>query len=243
MSTTSPASPVRTDRSRSADSTSPNGDSSHELAGELARLRERFGAYERLDQQLDEMVTGLTDLLRGATELRRRTNQDIAAAIARCEELIAADRTHHRDVLSALLTDLNAVERRSASVTAAVANLQTELAGITRRLPSRNASADPMSASDHQPSASPEAPSTLTLMVRGVPSVAAALALQRYIAGLGTVAEIQTREYAAGELRLHLELSGHFAVADLRGLPNGALEVAEEHPDRLVLLYVPSAHG
>src|SRR5215204_2876111 len=93
--------------------TSPNGDSARELAAELARLRERFVAYERLDQQLDEMVTGLTDLLRGATELRRRTNQDIAGAIARCEELIATDRAHHRAVLASLLVDLDATQRRT----------------------------------------------------------------------------------------------------------------------------------
>jgi chromosome segregation ATPase len=126
---------TQTERQRGTGQLSPNGDSSHELAAELARLRERFVAYERLDQQLDEMVTGLTDLLRGATELRRRTNQDIATGIARCEDLIASDRAHHRDTLTSLLADLDTAQRRTSSLTTAIATLQTELAAITDRLP------------------------------------------------------------------------------------------------------------
>jgi uncharacterized membrane protein YccC len=133
MTTKTP--PPRTEWQRGTGAIAANGDSAQELVAELARLRERFVAYERLDHQLDEMVTGLTDLLRGATELRRRTNQDIAAAIARCEALIADDRAHHRDTLSSLLADLDTAQRRTAAVTAAVANLKDELADIAHRLP------------------------------------------------------------------------------------------------------------
>jgi hypothetical protein len=208
------------------------------LVAELARLRERFVAYERLDHQLDEMVTGLTDLLRGATELRRRTNQDIAAAIARCEALIADDRAHHRDTLSSLLADLDTAQRRTAAVTAAVANLKDELADIAHRLPeSHHPTAGPPTAYRLPPSA----PTSLALAIRGVPSVAAALTLQRFITGLRPVTAIQTREFAAGELRLHLDLTGPFAVADLAAFPDGSLEVVEERADRLVLHYAPSA--
>jgi hypothetical protein len=219
---------------------SPNGDSARELAAELARLRERFVAYERLDHQLDEMVTGLTDLLRGATELRRRTNRDIATAIARCEELIVADRSHHRATLATLLADLDATQRRTTLLTTAIANLQTQLAAITNRLPS--------SPLDHSTPGSrlptPDSPSplsSLTLLIRDVPSVATALTLQRLIAGLDAVTSIQTREFAGGELTLHLDLSGLFAPADLGLLPNGTFAVVDEEPDRLVLRYVPPA--
>src|SRR5438552_3063389 len=117
--------PPQSQRQRGTGPLSLNGDASHELAAELARLRERFVAYERLDHQLDEMVTGLTELLRGATELRRRTNQDIATGIARCEELIASDRASKRATLADLLADLDTAQRRTASLTSAIASLQS----------------------------------------------------------------------------------------------------------------------
>jgi hypothetical protein len=234
--TTTRTSPPQTERQRGTAPLSPNGGSAHELSAELARLRERFVAYERLDRQLDEMVTGLTDLLRGATELRRRTNQDIAAAIARCEELIVADHAHHRDTLSSLLADLDAAQHRTATVTTAVAKLQTELADITRRLPG---SQDPTAGTPSDLRPPPSAPTALALAIRDVPNVATALTLQRFIAGLPPVTAIQTREFAAGELRLHLDLAKPFAVAELAGLPHGSLDVIEDRPDRLVLRYVP----
>jgi hypothetical protein len=223
-----------------ANLSSPNGDSARELAAELSRLRERFVAYERLDQQLDEMVTGLTDLLRGATELRRRTNQDIATAIARCQELIVTDRAHHRATLANLLADLDATQHRTATLTTSIANLQSQLTAITNRLPS--SSENPVAPDFRLPT--PDAPatvSTLTLLIRDVPSVSTALTLQRLIAGLDPVTSIQTREFAGGELTLHLDLTGAFVVADLGLIPNGTFALLDEEPDRLVLRYVPPA--
>jgi len=232
MSTTTPVSPTQTERPAGATAVSPNGDSARELAAELARLRERFVAYERLDQQLDEMVNGLTDLLRGATELRRRTNQDIAGAIARCEALIATDRAHHRAVLASLLADLDATQRRTTSITTAISELKTQLAAITDRLPTALPSA-PLAPD------SPATPTTLTLVIRDVPSVATALTLQRLIAGLDPVTAIQTREFAGGELTLHLDLSVPFVTADLGLLPNGTFAVVDDEPHCLVIRYVP----
>jgi hypothetical protein len=224
-----------------ANLTSPNGDSARELAAELSRLRERFVAYERLDQQLDEMVTGLTDLLRGATELRRRTNQDIATAIARCEDLIVTDRAHHRTTLANLLADLDATQRRTTTLTTAIAKLQSQLTDITSRLPT---SADSHGLAPDSRLPTPDSPttiSTLTLLIRDVPSVATALTLQRLIAGLDPVTSIQTREFAGGELTLHLDLSGPFVAADLGLIPNGTFALFDEEPDRLILRYVPPA--
>jgi hypothetical protein len=241
MSTVTQASPPQTERFRSGEGVAANGDSARELAAELARLRERFVAYERLDHQLDEMVTGLTDLLRGATELRRRTNQDIAGAIARCETLIASDRAHHREVLTALLADLASTERRTAAITDAIAGLQTQLAGITQRLPATAPSR--LLTPDSQPPTpvAPKVLATLTLVIRDVPSVTTALTLQRLVAGLDAVSAIQTREFAAGELHLRLALGKPFVAAELGLLPNGTFGVVDEENDRLVLRYVPPA--
>jgi hypothetical protein len=239
MSTTTPVSPTQTEPTASASAVSPNGDSARELAAELARLRERFVAYERLDHQLDEMVNGLTDLLRGATELRRRTNQDIAGAIARCEELIATDRAHHRGILASVLADLDATQRRTTAITTAIFDLKTQLAGITERLPSAHPSASPAPDSRIPTPDSPATPTSLTLVIREVPSVATALTLQRLVAGLDPVIAIQTREFAGGELTLHLDLSGPFVPADLGLLPNGTFRVVDEDSARLVVRYVP----
>lgn len=232
--------PPQTEQLRGTGPLSRNGGPSHELAAELARLRERFVAYERLDHQLDEMVTGLTDLLRGAAELRRRTNQDIATAIVRCEELIAADRAHHRGTLASLLGDIDGAQRRVASLTAAIAVLQTELAGIARRLPGP-AKPEPSTSDSRSPAPDTPvaAPTSLDLTIRGVPNVASALTMQRFVAGLDQVASTQTLEYAAGELRLHLETDRPFAAADLGGFPNGSFDVVDEQSDRLVLRYIP----
>ena len=84
-------------------------------------------------------------------------------------------------------------------------------------------------------------PTTLTLVIRDVPTVATALTLQRLIAGLDPVTAIQTREFAGGELTLHLDVSGPFVPADLGLLPNGTFGLVDDEPDRLVLRYVPPA--
>jgi hypothetical protein len=217
---------------------SPNGDSGRELATELARLRERFAAYEHLDKQLDDMVSGLTDLLQGATELRRRTNKDVVEALARCEALVASDRAHHHDALAALLTDLEATHRRAAALTTAVARLETQLAELADRLPTNGGGAPSPAPA---PAAPALAPGIVQVAIRGVPSVATALTLQRFIAGLKPVAAIQTRELASGEFRLQVELTSPFPAAELTRLNSGSLSIVESAPDRLILHYDPLA--
>jgi hypothetical protein len=239
MSTTIPSAPRQSEQLEAQRAASPNGDSGWELAAELARLRERFAAYEHLDKQLDDMVAGLTELLQGATELRRRTNKDIVEALARCEALIATDRSQHRDLLTGLQVQIDAAQRRAATLATAVSGLQHQLAGLTQQLPTPSTEQPGLPST---PVIASDADRTVVQMtIRGVPSVATALTLQRYIGGLRPVAAIRAREFAGGELRLQLELTEPFPDDELRRLPTRALTVVEAKPERLILRYDPPA--
>jgi hypothetical protein len=218
---------------------STNGSSHHDLTTELLRLRERFDAYERLDQQLDEMVTGLTELLRGAAELRRRTNQDITSALARCETLIADDRLQQYQLLTSLQTELDAAHRRTSSLSQAIDAVQRQLADITDRLPGTNGTSQPDTTRSGPNSQAPArtATTTMQLTIRDVPGVATALTIQRAISEHPFVIAMQTREFAAGELRLHLELTEPLTAHHLPTLPTGTFAPVEAENDRLVVRY------
>jgi len=68
----------------------------------------------------------------------------------------------------------------------------------------------------------PEQPRSVAVVVHGVPRAAAALSLQRHLAGLPAVAAVEAREYAGGVLRLQVETRAPLAVDDLRGWEEGA---------------------
>ena len=67
-----------------------------------------------------------------------------------------------------------------------------------------------------------EAARPVAVIVHGVPRAAAALALQRHLAGLPQVEAVEAREYAAGVLRLHVTARTPLALADLRAWDGGA---------------------
>lgn len=133
MSATAPGTKT-SERDDHSPASSANGNAPHDLSVELLRLRERFGAYERLDHQLDEMVSGLTELLKGAAELRRRTNDEITTALGRLEGLIAEDRAQQRQLLASISNDLDAAQRRTSTIATSVATVQGLLADLTHQL-------------------------------------------------------------------------------------------------------------
>lgn len=86
-----------------------------------------------------------------------------------------------------------------------------------------------------------EAASAVAVVVHGVPRAAAALSLQRHLAGLPQVEAVEAREYAAGVLRLHVLARRPLALADLRGWEGGAtLEPVNVLPD-VVEVRLPSS--
>lgn len=62
----------------------------------------------------------------------------------------------------------------------------------------------------------------VSVVVHGLPRAAAALAFQRYLAGLATVEAVEAREFAAGVLRLEVLARSPLSLDDLRGWDGGA---------------------
>lgn len=69
----------------------------------------------------------------------------------------------------------------------------------------------------------PEAPHAVAVVVHGMPRAAAALALQRHLAGLPQVDAVEAREYVAGVLRLQVTTRAPLTLADLQGWSGGDL--------------------
>ena len=215
-----------------------------ELLAEVARLRERFAAQDQLDRQLHAMVARLTELLAGAVEVRRRTYQEIDASLARCQDVIARDRAHHGDVLRSLLADVGSAQRRAIALNDAVDQLQRRLAELIAHVAAAASAlvTRPADTAPERPSSpAAPAPQLCSLVIQGVPNVATALSLQRFLASLDAVATIQTREYAAGQFRLQLQLRRPLTIADLRRWPDGSLELVGDGADRLLARLIPRA--
>ena len=68
----------------------------------------------------------------------------------------------------------------------------------------------------------PSAPRQVMVLVHGVPRAAAALSLQRHLAGLGHVDTVEAREYAEGILRLQVVARGPLGLEDLRRWEGGS---------------------
>lgn len=60
-------------------------------------------------------------------------------------------------------------------------------------------------------------PSSIEVLAHGVPSATTAIALQSMLRGLDTVTNVDAREFADGELRLHVECTGPIADDALTG--------------------------
>lgn len=79
---------------------------------------------------------------------------------------------------------------------------------------------------------------SMLLLVQRVPDAATAAALQRFVVALPPVRRVTSREFAANELRLQLQLSRPLTFADLAGWTGGALEPAHVLPDALVVRFL-----
>jgi len=67
----------------------------------------------------------------------------------------------------------------------------------------------------------PSVPRPIMVLVHGVPRAAAALSLQRHLAGLGHVDAVEAREYAEGVLRLQVVSRGPLQLDDIRRWEGG----------------------
>jgi hypothetical protein len=81
------------------------------------------------------------------------------------------------------------------------------------------------------------------VLVHGVPRAAAALSLQRHLAGLDHVEGVEAREFAEGILRLQVTARTPLALDDLRAWDAGA-ELEPVHvQDDVIEVRLPGAHG
>ena len=81
------------------------------------------------------------------------------------------------------------------------------------------------------------------VLVHGVPRAAAALSLQRHLAGLAYIDGVEAREYAEGILRLQVTAHRPLDLADLRAWDGGA-DLAPVHvQDDVIEVRLPGAQG
>lgn len=79
--------------------------------------------------------------------------------------------------------------------------------------PSHTGEPSPQPPERHEPvveaQASDETPTTIEILAHGVPSAATAIGLQQMLREIDVISRVEAREFADGELRLHLECTGN----------------------------------
>ena len=86
-------------------------------------------------------------------------------------------------------------------------------------------------------------PRAVMVLVHGVPRAAAALSLQRHLAGLAYIDGVEAREYAEGILRLQVTARRPLELADLRAWDGGADLTPVHVQDDVIEVRLPGALG
>jgi hypothetical protein len=226
--------------SQEADQSDPPA--SRELDQAIARLRQQFTAYEKLDRQIQEMIVRSADLLKGAVELRQRANLEIEQTLGQVEQHVSIERTRHQESLGSVVEDLASTRQRAIQLAGAISALQQQIGLITGQFEKEEKSAHPPAPvpftrkpSDVPAAHAEAAPISTLILVQSVPDGTTALSLQRYVSELDQVLRITSQEYAAGELRMQTLVSRPLTIDDFRRWSNGLLELAHALPDALVL--------
>jgi hypothetical protein len=229
-----------------SDFTAPNPgadqpEATRELDQAIARLRQQFSSYEKLDRQIQEMIVRSADLLKGAVDLRQRANQEIEQTLGQVERQIAAERTQHQESLGSVVEDLSSTRQRAIQLAGAISALQQQIGLITGQFEKDETKTGPAPVpftrkTTESTATPPEAtPISTLILVQSVPDGTTALSLQRYVSELDQVLRITSQEYAAGELRMQTLVSRPLTIEDFHRWSNGLLELAHSLPDALVL--------
>lgn len=204
------------------------------LSAELERLRGLLADDEDADRDAAEVLTHLADLTRKSVEVRRQTRRRVIEAVARCGELAGAQAETQRGLLASVLDEIATARAR----TGAVADARAKLDDVGGR-------PDPVIRPP--PVASGLAPAVaeirLGLIVEGVPSAAAALSLQRFIASRPPIRAADARAFARGELRLDITATDVPSIGDILGWDGGRLELVSRSPGSLTVRVVPPSDG
>lgn len=208
------------------------------LSAELERLRGLLADDADADRDAAEVLTHLADLTRKSVEVRRQTRRRVIEAVARCGELAGAQAETQRGLLASVLDEIAAARARTGAMAAGVAEARAKLDDVGGR-------PDPVIGPS--PVGSGLAPAVaeirLGLIVEGVPSAAAALSLQRFIASRPPIRAADARAFARGELRLDITATDVPSIGDILGWDGGRLEVVSRSPGSLTVRVVPPSDG
>lgn len=203
-----------------------------DVQAELARARERLAFYESFDGLIQENIARSGDLMRKVAAEREATERELAAARAEIDRQLEEQRA----VLTKIAEDLHTLQTHAGALASRVDSAMDRMgvdAQSLRTVPAPPPPAAPMAPSLPEPAAAiPRAtnaepaidatPRFVEVVVHGVPRAAAALSLQRHLAGLRHVEAVEAREYVAGVLRLQVRANEPVALDDLRRWDGGA---------------------
>jgi hypothetical protein len=189
-----------------------------ELRQQVRHLQERLAFYEGFDLLIQDNVAQARELFRLAAQER-----EAAASQSERHRQEASEREDAlRGELEAIAADLESLSR----AVGALARRATQTSGES---PSGNGR--PMEAS-----AATTAPQPVAVVVHGVPSARTALSLQRFVASLPQVADVATREFVGGVLRLDARVEERLHVDQFSTWDDPRrIEALTERPDVIEL--------
>lgn len=196
------------------------------LEQQVRTLQERLAFYEGFDLLIQDNVTHARELFRLAAQEREATS----TAAKQASRDAGAREAQVRAELELIAADLKDLSHAVDAISDRVARALDEPARHNDR---------PISGM----SSETRREHSLAVVVHGVPSVRTALSLQRFVASLPQVANVSSREFVGGVLRLdtlvrdRLQTEQFLSWAEPR-----RIEALTERPDVIELsLYEPTA--
>jgi hypothetical protein len=197
------------------------------LGVQLALLRQRFAELERVDVEL-------TAALARVAEARALASLEIASAIAKIERKIAGREERTRQFMRDVAVEVDSTRARSDVLTRIAAGLeglaprgQGAVAPLAHRdreqTAVRHTESTPQSPIFRPPASDSPVNGKQQMVISGVSSVDAALALQRFAGALPGVERAAASGFRAGRLQIELQPPTALSVIDIARASHGAL--------------------
>ena len=199
-----------------------------ELRQQVRHLQERLAFYEGFDLLIQDNVAQARELFRLAAQER-----EVAASVAERARRAASERE------AALRAELEAIAADLGELTRAVGALSRRVAQALGDPPEGNGRVEAAGAA-------PIPAQPVAVVVHGVPSARTALSLQRFVASLPQVADVSTREFVGGVLRLDARVQERLQVDQFATWEDPRrIEALTERPDviELALQEPETIHG
>ena len=205
---------------QSPEATPRQSDSDREnLEQQVRALQERLTFYEGFDRLIQDNVAHARELFRLAAQEREAA----ATAIDQARQDAGRQEAHLRGELEQIATDLRQLSQTVAALSDRVARALGEPAsqnGGTKSALVETRTEQPVA-----------------VVVHGVPSAREALSLQRFVASLPQVADVSSREFVGGVLRLDARVRDRLEVAQFLSWADAQhIEALTERSDVLELV-------